>query len=1578
MELNAESGPATPLGSIKTSIYDHRVAVFLRKVDLSPPELIPRLAELPALDFQSSDPSSGDTARGLLVQQRISEPGYRQPETQKRRIVWSKERKEAKYNEDKWVFNKNEAAKAFDTLLSRAPLAASGVAQALLSHASVTCLDELWCHLHDPKLEKRMKSRFRRSRSSVVPEIPWLDDVTRSGNTEYIRLMCQVGLGQEALDRALSVALSMCSMDAIWVLLSFGAVASACQDAIRERVKLNDLALVRLLLSAPHAMSVEAWRYCMEPQIESLQASEKQSRDILLLCLAHRPMVASGTLLLKALQSQNSQATAMILAYVVLDEDFFKVRQPACDLACLVQNDDRRHKVFAILAEAGFLADDPILRGELMRDVKSRHFPLIQLLADFGISLDIEPHNAMSWAVSQMDLDVLMLLKNGTFSSPISLALDFVPDSASESDMLQLVTVLAPRGLAGAPLHKHLVRAVQNYHIQLVEMLLSYKASIEYEECSSVCMALRNEYFDILNFLLQSECSPKSLSATIPTAMALQPRPVRLKAMKALLKKGIMKKSLGVPLQMLVCEQEDVDSELIQLLLDHKAPIDEVGNDTNNAILVATQRGNLSVLKMLCDAEPQIETLSRAAPIAFSVINTCGYDVALDLIRLLLQRGAAGVPIHQTLLTAAEQDYRLDFVRVLIENGADANYATGSSFAVALKTGSFELLEMLCMGCPPSRTTTETVLFTAIDPQYYSLQALDLFLGSMSSPATALNASWASEKFRRNPNIISIVPCLLRHGLGVDLQNGAILCLAVRENNPILLSRILSAHPSIVSLTAAFRAAIGIQPRSVELEMMRLLLEAADSAEIGQSESLLQQTHAALADDFEGLQLILRHKASVDFDDGRAVQVAAAAGSIEILSLLLLSKPLSSTVNKACLAAAASSTISRNQRERAFHLLLFGNFSASVEDLSKVLADSVSKLPDCTQLPEYILARGVEVQFGTLKMALGSASRDLFIVLASSTQRSEIIVSMFRHVRAITMTPDRRYWIYQYLLGRGIPSDDVSEALLDSLGSNNPGNLPLLKLLLQHGAAVGYQNCAAISLALGANSLEAIKLLNQYVVDDNMAGVAFELARKVGSIHPHVRIGAYRCFLQWNISTSSVYSALVENFNNGSSDISVVKLLVVNGADPNEDDAHCFLLASKMGLEPEFRALSKYAKLGTVLRALLKHFQEEWQVVWWLNMCLEEQSYQARIDQDDLLFECMSRFPRGVALLELLLDSGGSASAQTTYCLCPGWKPELCTAMIWALFSKPRIENDVLLALLRLGGNAVLQLYSTPVTKVSAAFGCLLDKTRTPILEALLDMDRDEIMNSEISGVSLAYLGAYPNVSGVKLDFPDKVSLPIASLFLGNVDAFRLMKCEETPDNGMLHTAAFLALPKFVDFLLETHDPNHKSEEFSSMIPLAVVCTSKPHPWCKIANSEADWYTRQKETMCLLAPGTNLRWKARGKTVLHFALENGVGATKAMIEALDIRHDLERDEKYLYMDRDGVEYSPDQWIIRLLDVSPREKEALIQCLTECHMASRYFRRIGPDAGEQPKGFQGLPPAYAELWHPPGEQFAIDH
>jgi len=112
---------------------------------------------------------------------------------------------------------------------------------------------------------------------------------------------------------------------------------------------------------------------------------------------------------------------------------------------------------------------------------------------------------------------------------------------------------------------------------------------------------------------------------------------------------------------------------------------------------------------------------------------------------------------------------------------------------------------------------------------------------------------------------------------------------------------------------------------------------------------------------------------------------------------------------------------------------------------------------------------------------------------------------------------------------------------------------------------------------------------------------------------------------------------------------------------------------------------------------------------------------------------------------------------------------------------------------------------------------------------------------------------------------------------------------------------------------------------------------------------------------------TSSKWRYRNMTILHWAMENGLETAKAMVNALDIRHDSERDEKYLYIDRDGIEYSPQQYAMRVWDADNKEKEALIACFKAAALKSRYFKRILPGKGEQPAGYHGLPASHARAW-----------
>lgn len=241
--------------------------------------------------------------------------------------------------------------------------------------------------------------------------------------------------------------------------------------------------------------------------------------------------------------------------------------------------------------------------------------------------------------------------------------------------------------------------------------------------------------------------------------------------------------------------------------------------------------------------------------------------------------------------------------------------------------------------------------------------------------------------------------------------------------------------------------------------------------------------------------------------------------------------------------------------------------------------------------------------------------------------------------------------------------------------------------------------------------------------------------------------------------------------------------------------------------------------------------------------------------------------------------------------------------------------------------------FSTPVHGVTAAFACMLDKSRTPVLKTLLALDRERILSSKIWGATVAYMGSYPHAYDSELA-TGEWALLFAAVQLGNFDAFKLLSESSSPTDGLLHLAAFLALPKFIRYLLKTNDANIKEEGFDWQIPLAVACSAAPVAWCKIANEEADFRTRQLETMQLLVPKTKLSWRGDHKTVMHIALDNGAETARAMLTALKMREHPTKAARHLYTDKAGRKYTLDQYVREICTVEDDERVALMHCLEE--------------------------------------------
>jgi hypothetical protein len=276
---------------------------------------------------------------------------------------------------------------------------------------------------------------------------------------------------------------------------------------------------------------------------------------------------------------------------------------------------------------------------------------------------------------------------------------------------------------------------------------------------------------------------------------------------------------------------------------------------------------------------------------------------------------------------------------------------------------------------------------------------------------------------------------------------------------------------------------------------------------------------------------------------------------------------------------------------------------------------------------------------------------------------------------------------YTTLLKQGVDQSRVSDALIDTI-KNDPDNLELPKLLLDHGAQLNHAGSAAFIAAFGTRNLEMIELLCSYLKKGEHVGAAelvFEhpYLREDTSLDPIIRASIYRSVSPCNIDKNDLYKFLVYTLNSRSANLDIVRVLLENGANPNDEEGHCFYLAARNKLDPHFRAMCEYADLSVVLPTLLWRFDKETHVTRWFRIYFEVRKLEGENEVfEKLLFQCIRKFKDGDMLLGLLLDMGFSSAAKINYQIRNEWEQEEITLLIWAIISPLKVSNMVILRLL--------------------------------------------------------------------------------------------------------------------------------------------------------------------------------------------------------------------------------------------------------------------------------------------------------
>ena len=1326
----------------------------------------------PPLQRPSSMPKFNGTsflaeATSTLAQQRTSKAEYAAPSKRAKNVLRSKKAKEKLDTPSNWRFSLNERAAAVDAIVRS--LGPVGLVEAVVEYYPGERLDVNFLQNAETATSKLKKPEPLQTLPS-----DWLECAARNNAIDFVRFFASRNTRQDALDRALGIALENSRKDIVCELLQYGANPNSQAECFMAGIESNDIDLTQLALGVQTSSSLRL--HYLNSYL--LQAVQNRSQDIVALLLAHgaNPGYDNAAPILCATKANDLRMLSLLLVgskNTISSEDLeIAIRQ-----ACQCSDGAKRLELLELLLCAGAAADVNVLQDELLGAVEDDRSDYVSLLVSHGVPVNRNESEGVRLAVRRLQFDCLVaLLRGAILNLNATIAVDCIPPTASQDDALQILDMLFKRGARGGPWGRVLAEAVRQNQVSVVNELVKHGASLDWDDACAVRQALVKPHIPILSCLLQGHSSEHVLVKALPDAMRLAKKEERLDAVTMLLNKGVAGPELDLALRNAVSEKPGrQDHNLITCLLEHGASVDYEDRD-GNCVHIACAQSNTNLLSLLCKFRPSASILSGAMPLVFSCRNGIGYSNAVSMMKLLLDHGAEGTILAETVLRAVREDEKLEILRLMLQKGGDVNYQMGLAIEEAVKARNSGPLEAICSFGRIDARSASRIIPLALAKTSYEPARASLLVVACKDYRDILTRALVDEVMHSTERREEVLEMLLKNGASIDHDSGVALSHAVHSYDANLLRVLLSRGPDQTSLTTAFRAAMSLEV-SKRHAMMQMLLASAHQRAIGQDQALVMETNTLSKSGLDNVKLLLSHGASVDYLDGAAIQGAVTLRSSELLQLLLSRNPSKISLQNAFATARQISCSSQSRRE-IFQLLLQAGYRG--DQINLALVESIERNANDTKIPRLLLNHDASVDYDRghgLDLAARSGSLPLLELLMSKKPNPASLDRTFRTVMRTTFTDTIRISVYTSLLTGAVSVDLISAALHEAVVRGSV-NLDLLRLLLSHKASLDFNDGEALCTLVRRGDISTTKILvTSRPARPGTLNKAFESCL---TLETSKRLAFARLLMPLGVSISKVESSL--NRIVKERDHEFLELMLKSGANPIHNEGEGLLEAAGMGDAVSFnllaessaridiidRAFARMLELGTIpktpnglqiaanlltrgvsqnlihqalqialesydkhsdqfVKMLLQYsvdvntahgnffvlagqledltlfeslcahnplaevvlpalircpaLKDENKVVDLIRRCLDhiEGPFDSR--NNSVLFLAMDHFPRGAQLVQLLLDHGCPAGKTQTGKLKPSCEAEPLTPLLKSLYD-PRISDSVSLRLL--------------------------------------------------------------------------------------------------------------------------------------------------------------------------------------------------------------------------------------------------------------------------------------------------------
>uniref|UniRef100_L2FT86 Ankyrin repeat containing protein n=1 Tax=Colletotrichum fructicola (strain Nara gc5) TaxID=1213859 RepID=L2FT86_COLFN len=773
--------------------------------------------------------------------------------------------------------------------------------------------------------------------------------------------------------------------------------------------------------------------------------------------------------------------------------------------------------------------------------------------------------------------------------------------SMNPNDKVAVAELLLCAGTDGDGPALALIHAAAAEFQDMVDLLVKYGVSIEYQDAMAIRKAIQNGRVDVAYTLLNGNSELSSMHAS--ECVELLPRNMPIESRRLLLDLLLRRGASGTALDdMLIEAAEAGDVDSVKLLLtpvfpggrpvsEHdvkKGPrsmvyerhqVASVDHKGGLALQIAVMRSDVAMTREMLNSQPSSETLAQIFPLTKTLSRQNRYR----MVECFLTTGLTGPIVHEALQEAIDEDPKFkdeDLIGLFLKYNTDINENDGSALVAAVMQKDLRLLNALLKKNVTPQTAAGILprIIATPDPQT-RLDMATLLLTNVPTLEPGKVSQAMLNVLNYRPADLKLLQVLLLQGRAdINVDSGIAMASAIHSHDPPVLDMLLKhGKPSPQTVGRAINELSMMQSSEQKAEKLEILLSKTKDKALF-NDVLVKEVHSLLQTDpgkreLSIVKVLLESGADVNSHNAAALCHAVAAGDTQITDMLFAARPSPASLASA-LPHALRIADPMDRLDFSEKLLEAGAPSA---EANRALGFAIN-----TYTNDIPLLRTLSLKANTSD---GEA-----LISAVKKERPDIVELILKQKHSIPITNDAfaeaamlsdkeaRASICTLLLEHGASGTVLSDALLAAAAD---GDLVLGSILVKNGAQIDEESIVEACKSGSADVL-AMLLSGSSTPKKSTIERGFQAATEVGNLK--TRAAILQALLPHGVDGEALHIQLASAVRFGDDGEDLVRTLLEAGADPNYNKGEAVWAATRSAFLNTLKMMLGQVDIGTKLQ----------------------------------------------------------------------------------------------------------------------------------------------------------------------------------------------------------------------------------------------------------------------------------------------------------------------------------------------------------------------------------------------------------